>query len=149
MQDPTQNSQRVLRRQNGIIGGVCGGLGAYFGVSPWLFRILFLFLHVPGIMPGLLLYIVLWVAIPKAEATAPTNQTHTSRQRILLRPTRHRSRPRLQASTTERGRIRNPNGLLVGPLSSLRADYGYGGDSSPRERHRAEADRHEWRMIRT
>jgi phage shock protein C len=74
MQDPTQNSPRLLRRQNGIIGGVCGGLGAYFGVTPWLFRILFLFLHVPGIMPGLLLYIILWVAIPRADAPTPTNQ---------------------------------------------------------------------------
>jgi phage shock protein C len=74
MQDPTQHSQRVLRRQNGIIGGVCGGLGAYFGVSPWLFRILFIFLHLPGAVPGLLVYIVLWIAIPKADATAPTNQ---------------------------------------------------------------------------
>jgi phage shock protein C len=74
MQDPTQNPQRVLRRQNGIIGGVCGGLGAYFGVTPWLFRILFIFLHLPGGVPGLLVYIVLWIAIPKADATAPTNQ---------------------------------------------------------------------------
>jgi phage shock protein C len=74
MQDPTQNSPRVLRRQNGIIGGVCGGLGAYFGVSPWLFRILFIFLHLPGGIPGLLVYIVLWIAIPKADVTVPTNQ---------------------------------------------------------------------------
>jgi phage shock protein PspC (stress-responsive transcriptional regulator) len=69
MQDPTQNSQRVLRRQNGILGGVCGGLGAYFGVTPWLFRILFILLHMPA---GLVLYIVLWALIPKAET--PTNQ---------------------------------------------------------------------------
>jgi len=74
MQDPTQNSQRVLRRQNGIIGGVCGGLGAYFGVSPWLFRILFIFLHLPGGVPGLLLYIVMWIAIPKADAPTTTWQ---------------------------------------------------------------------------
>jgi phage shock protein C len=74
MQDPTQNPPRVLRRQNGIIGGVCGGLGAYFGVSPWLFRILFIFLHLPGGVPGLLVYIILWIAIPKADAPAPTNQ---------------------------------------------------------------------------
>jgi phage shock protein PspC (stress-responsive transcriptional regulator) len=71
MQDPTQNSQRVLRRQNGILGGVCGGLGAYFGVTPWLFRILFILLHMPA---GLVLYIVLWALIPKAEAATPTNQ---------------------------------------------------------------------------
>src|SRR6476646_8925721 len=88
MQDPTQNSQRVLRRQNGIIGGVCGGLGAYFGVTPWLFRILFLFLHVPGIMPGLLLYIILWVAIPKADAPTPTNQsTYTPPAQTYQPPT--------------------------------------------------------------
>jgi hypothetical protein len=49
-------------------------LGAYFGVSPWLFRILFLFLHLPGAVPGLLVYVVLWIAIPKADALAPTNQ---------------------------------------------------------------------------
>jgi phage shock protein PspC (stress-responsive transcriptional regulator) len=71
MQDPTQNSQRVLRRQNGILGGVCGGLGAYFGVTPWLFRILFILLHMPA---GLVLYIVLWALIPRADAPAPTNQ---------------------------------------------------------------------------
>jgi phage shock protein PspC (stress-responsive transcriptional regulator) len=88
MQDPTQNSPRVLRRQNGIIGGVCGGLGAYFGVTPWLFRILFLFLHVPGIMPGLLLYIILWVAIPKADAPTPTNQrTYTPPAQTYQPPT--------------------------------------------------------------
>jgi phage shock protein C len=59
--------QRVLRRQNGIIGGVCGGLGAYFGVSPWWFRLLFLFLLMPGGLPGFLPYVVLWIAMPKAD----------------------------------------------------------------------------------
>ena len=38
----TRNSRmRKPVRQNGIVAGVCGGLDAYFGVSPWLFRILF------------------------------------------------------------------------------------------------------------
>ncbi len=72
MQDPTQSPPRVLRRQNGIFGGVCGGLGAYFGVNPWLFRILFIFLHVP--VPSILVYIVLWIVIPKADAPTTTGQ---------------------------------------------------------------------------
>ncbi len=57
--------QKSLRRQNGIIAGVCGGLGAFFGLSPWIFRILFIILLAPGGLPGLLPYIVLWLIIPR------------------------------------------------------------------------------------
>ena len=53
-----------LRRQNGIVAGVCGGLGAFFGISPWWFRLLFLILTLPGGLPGLLPYVLLWVIIP-------------------------------------------------------------------------------------
>lgn len=53
-----------LRRQNGIIAGVCGGLGEFFGVNPWLFRIIFLILLLPGGLPGLLPYLLLWISIP-------------------------------------------------------------------------------------
>lgn len=58
---------RELRRQDAIIGGVCGGLGAYFGVNPWLFRLLFIFLLLPGGLPGFLPYVVLWAAIPRQQ----------------------------------------------------------------------------------
>lgn len=54
-----------LRRQNGIVGGVCGGLGAFFGISPWWFRLLFLILLVPGGLPGLIPYLILWIVIPR------------------------------------------------------------------------------------
>lgn len=54
-----------LRRQNGIVGGVCGGLGAFFGISPWWFRLLFLILLVPGGLPGLVPYLILWIVIPR------------------------------------------------------------------------------------
>ncbi len=53
-----------LRRQNGIVAGVCGGLGAFFGLSPWIFRIIFLILLMPGGLPGFLPYLVLWLLIP-------------------------------------------------------------------------------------
>jgi phage shock protein C len=56
---------RRLERQDGILGGVCGGLGAFFGITPWLFRIIFLFLAMPGGLPGVLPYLILWLVIPK------------------------------------------------------------------------------------
>jgi phage shock protein C len=60
-----QGASRELRRQNGVIAGVCGGLGAYFGISPFWFRLLFVILALPGGAPGILPYIILWIVIPK------------------------------------------------------------------------------------
>jgi len=56
---------KKLRRQNGMIGGVCGGLGAFFGISPGWFRLLFVILLLPGGLPGLLPYVILWIVIPR------------------------------------------------------------------------------------
>ncbi|MES2890526.1 MAG: PspC domain-containing protein [Bacteroidota bacterium] len=73
-----------------IIAGVGSGIGNYFGVSPWLPRILFLlpflsfvfrwsdwgFMHFPNFInlsfsPGsLIVYIILWLVIPEATNTA-------------------------------------------------------------------------------
>ncbi|MBX7251928.1 MAG: PspC domain-containing protein [Candidatus Promineofilum sp.] len=57
---------KQLRRQNGMVGGVCGGLAAFFGISAFWFRLLFLILLLPGGVPGLLPYVLLWIIIPKA-----------------------------------------------------------------------------------
>jgi phage shock protein C len=54
-----------LRRQNGIVAGVCGGLGAFFGISPFWFRLLFVILMIPGGAPGFLPYLLLWIVIPR------------------------------------------------------------------------------------
>ena len=54
-----------LRRQNGIVAGVCGGLAKFFGISPFWFRLLFLILMIPGGLPGVLPYLVLWIIIPR------------------------------------------------------------------------------------
>ncbi len=53
----------------GMVGGVCVGLGYYFGIDPVWLRIAFLaaFFLAGG---GILIYIILWIAIPKAESTA-------------------------------------------------------------------------------
>ncbi len=55
--------------ENKYIGGVCGGLGAYFNVDPVWMRIIFLLLLFSGGF-GILLYVILWIIIPKARTAA-------------------------------------------------------------------------------
>lgn len=58
-----RNKLRRSRRDR-IVAGVCGGLGEFFGLSPWIFRIIFLFLLLPGGLPGLIPYLLMWIIIP-------------------------------------------------------------------------------------
>ncbi len=55
-----------LVRQNSIIAGVCGGIAAYLGWSPFIVRLIFLILLLPGGLPGLVPYLILWLVMPKA-----------------------------------------------------------------------------------
>jgi phage shock protein C len=57
---------RKLRRSrhNQWIAGICGGLGEFFGLNPFWFRLLFFVLALPGGLPGLLPYLILWLIIP-------------------------------------------------------------------------------------
>ena len=58
-------SKRLYRsRTNQIIGGVCGGLGDYFGIDPVLFRLAFVLL-VLMFGTGVLAYIILWLIMPE------------------------------------------------------------------------------------
>ncbi len=61
----TFKTENKLQRQNGMVAGVCGGLGAFFGLNPFWFRLLFLFLMLPGGLPGLLPYVLLWIIMPR------------------------------------------------------------------------------------
>lgn len=51
-------------RRDRVIAGVCGGLGEFFGISPTWFRLAMLLSLLPGGVPGLLLYLILWIVIP-------------------------------------------------------------------------------------
>jgi len=65
------SSQRRLFRdpENRIIGGVCGGLGAYLNIDPLIIRILVAILSLTfGV--GLLIYLILWIVVPEARTTA-------------------------------------------------------------------------------
>lgn len=52
-------------RRNRVFAGVCGGLGEFFGLSPFWFRLAFIIAFLPGGVPGLVPYILLWIIIPQ------------------------------------------------------------------------------------
>ncbi|MBT7091854.1 MAG: PspC domain-containing protein [Bacteroidetes bacterium] len=64
-------SRRKLYRDNDSkgLGGVCSGIGEYFGIDPIIVRILFVVFFLAW-GAGLLIYILLWIAIPEARTTA-------------------------------------------------------------------------------
>jgi phage shock protein C len=61
----TETKRNKLQRQDGMVAGVCGGLGAFFGINPFWFRLLFLILMLPGGLPGVLPYLLLWIIMPR------------------------------------------------------------------------------------
>jgi len=68
----TKRKRRLYRDpEHRVLGGVCGGLGAYFNIDPVILRIIFVvLLIITSIVPALLAYLVLWIAVPKAITTA-------------------------------------------------------------------------------
>ena len=59
--------EKRLRRSRDerMIFGVCGGLGEFFGLDPIWFRLMFVILALPGGLPGILPYLILWLVIPQ------------------------------------------------------------------------------------
>jgi phage shock protein C len=67
--------QLTLSETDKRIAGVCGGLAEYFGVDPVLVRVGFV---VAGFMGfGVLLYIALWIVLPRGQpGAAPAAPRH-------------------------------------------------------------------------
>ena len=60
----------VRSSSDGILGGVCAGIGRRLGLSPWVARLLFVVMLM--VVPGsqLLIYPVLWFVMPTEELVA-------------------------------------------------------------------------------
>jgi phage shock protein C len=64
------DGRRLTRSEtNKMIAGVCGGLAEYFDVDPVLMRVGFVVAAVVG--PGLIAYIAMWIAMPRASEAVP------------------------------------------------------------------------------
>jgi phage shock protein PspC (stress-responsive transcriptional regulator) len=62
----TIDRKKALRRSRSdrMLAGVCGGLAEFFGISAFWFRLGMLIALTPGGVPGILIYLLLWIMIP-------------------------------------------------------------------------------------
>ena len=59
--------QRSIKHK--MIAGVCGGLAEWLGWDVTLVRLLYVLISVLSVaFPGILVYVILWVLMPKAPA---------------------------------------------------------------------------------
>ena len=65
VEEKPKEIKRVYRSEKDkILGGVCGGLGEYFGIDPVLLRLAWVIFALAG-GAGVLAYIIAWIIIPK------------------------------------------------------------------------------------
>ncbi|MEO8445337.1 MAG: PspC domain-containing protein [Gammaproteobacteria bacterium] len=58
---------------NRILKGVCGGIAEWYGLDPMFVRLFYLLTATSSaIIPGVVIYLVLWWIMPAAEAEATT-----------------------------------------------------------------------------
>ena len=56
-------------RRNAILGGVCGGIAEHFGWSPTATRVAYVLLSILSVaFPGIIVYLVLWLVLPRESA---------------------------------------------------------------------------------
>ena len=53
-----------------VLGGVCSGLGAFFNFDPIIIRLIFVLLVFLGAGSSIIIYLILWIVVPKASGTA-------------------------------------------------------------------------------
>lgn len=59
--------RKLIRSNNQMIAGVCAGIAEYVGWDITLVRVIYAILSVFSAgFPGLLLYIILWIVMPKS-----------------------------------------------------------------------------------
>lgn len=71
-QEGDQKTRRRLYRDgdNRVLGGVCSGMGAYFNIDMVILRVIFVIAFFLSAGAAMLVYIVLWIVVPKAKTTA-------------------------------------------------------------------------------
>ena len=68
---PEKIKKRMYRDpESRVFGGVCSGMSAYFNIDPVFLRVLFVLLVFIGVGISVIVYIVLWMVVPKAHTTA-------------------------------------------------------------------------------
>lgn len=62
-------NKKLTRSANKMLGGVCAGIAEYFDLDPTLIRVIYAVLAVFSAgFPSIILYIILLIIMPAAEA---------------------------------------------------------------------------------
>lgn len=56
-------------RRRRLLGGVCGGIAEWLGWPRFVVRVLFVVGSLVPILPGFLVYLVLWLVVPLEDAS--------------------------------------------------------------------------------
>jgi len=69
------NRQLYRSRDDRMIGGICAGLGEFFGIDPTIMRLIFVFGSILFGFPGalVLIYIVMLLVVPEAPMQVVTS----------------------------------------------------------------------------
>lgn len=68
--------QLYRSREERMIGGVCAGVGEYFGIDPTLIRLGFVLgALLTGVGPMVLTYIIMLIVVPEEPLTVETTAT--------------------------------------------------------------------------
>jgi phage shock protein PspC (stress-responsive transcriptional regulator) len=60
--------KKLRRPKKGrVIAGVAQGFANYFGIDVVLIRLIWVFLLLPGGLPGIIPYLICWIVIPDEE----------------------------------------------------------------------------------
>jgi phage shock protein C len=72
------NTKLYRSRTDSMIGGVCGGLGQYLGIDPTIVRLFFVLLAL-GNGVGVLIYLALWLIVPREGQAEEATMEETIR----------------------------------------------------------------------
>lgn len=65
------SNSKLFRSNNKVIAGVCGGLAEYLGWDPTMVRLLYVIVSIlSAAFPGTIVYIILWIVMPKAPVAS-------------------------------------------------------------------------------
>jgi phage shock protein C len=61
-----EEPKRLRKSKDKVIAGVCGGIAEWLGWDPTLVRVLYVLVSIfSAAFPGILVYVVLWIVMPK------------------------------------------------------------------------------------
>jgi len=64
----TVHPKKLTRSSRKVIAGVCAGIAEYLGWDITLVRVLYLLISIfSAAFPGVLVYIILWIVMPKSN----------------------------------------------------------------------------------